>query len=177
MPSVMVKPPVICDVVIFSIMGGDDGGDFNRNKATVASTETACEERTAHPWAQDSRKVKLDRSVGPFLELLPGIDEILNTRRVNVRNGRAVENEGTKEGLRHVVGGWIYAVSRGALVPRAVNEADRTGVLATPSVSLDVIDDGRVDRGAIWVCEGLFETVDKDARRERVDLDVRVVGN
>lgn len=158
-------------------MGGNDRGDFNRDMATVANTKSTCNERTANPWAQDSRKVELDRSVGPFLELLPGIDEKLNTSRVNVGNGREVENECREEGLRRVVSGWIDAGSRGALVPRAVNEADGTNVLATPSVFFDVIDEGRVDGGTVWVCEGLFETVDKDARCERVELDVRIAGN
>lgn len=89
--------PVICDVVIFLIMGRDDGSDFNRDVTTVASTKSTSEERTTNPWAQDVRKVELDRSVGPFLELLPGVDEILDTGRVNVGNSREVENEGTKE--------------------------------------------------------------------------------
>lgn len=126
-------------------MGRDDGGDFNRDMATIASTESACEERTANPWAQDSRKVEFDRCVSPFLELLPGVDESLNTGRINVANGREVENEGTKEGLRRVVSGWILTASRGGLVPRAINEADGTDVLATSSVFFDVIDDGIVN--------------------------------
>lgn len=80
-------------------MGRDDRGDFNRDMSTVAKTKPACNERTANPWAQDSRKVELDRSVGPFLELLPGVDEILDTSRIDVGDRREIENEGTKEGL------------------------------------------------------------------------------
>lgn len=80
-------------------MGRDDRGDFNRDMSTIAKTKSACNERTANPWAQDSRKVELDRSVGPFLELLPGVDEILDTSRIDVGDRREIENEGTKEGL------------------------------------------------------------------------------
>src|SRR5258706_11718218 len=125
MHRAVVKPPVICDVVILLVMGRDDRGDFNRDMATVANTEAACEERTANPRAQNSRKVELNRSVGPFLELPPGVDENLNTSRIDVGDSSEVENDGTKEGFRPVVSGWIYPASRGGLVPRTVNEADR----------------------------------------------------
>ena len=140
-----MKLPVIRDEVIFLIMGRDDRGDFNRDMATVAKTKSARKERTANPWAQDSRKVELDRSVGPFLELLPGVDEELDASRIDVGDSREIENEGTKEGFRRVVSGWIYAASRSRLVPRTVNKANGAGVLATPSVCFDVIDEGRVD--------------------------------
>jgi len=130
----LVKLPVIRDGIVFSVVGRDDRGDFNRDMATVASTEPANQERTANPWAQDGRKVELDRSVSPFLELLPSVNEELYTSRIDVGNSREVENEGTKEWLRSVMGGGVYAAPRGGLVPRTVNEADGTGVLATSSV-------------------------------------------
>ena len=97
--SSVAKLPVIRDVVVFLVMGRDDGSDFNRDMATVASTKSASEERTAHPRAQDAGKVELDRTVGPFLELLSRVDEVLDTGRIDVGNSREVENEGTKERL------------------------------------------------------------------------------
>jgi len=139
------KPPVVRDGIIFLIVGRDDRGNFNRDMATVASTKPASKERTTNPWAQDGRKVEFDRAVDPFLELLPGVDEELYTGRIDIGNSREVENEGTKEWFRRVMSGGIYAGPRGGLVPRTINEADGTGVLATASVRLDVINKGRVD--------------------------------
>lgn len=69
---------------------------------------------------------------------------------------------------------WIYTASRGGFVPRAVNEADSTGILATASVLFNVIDKGSVNYGTIRECEGLLKAVDENTRRERVDLDMRI---
>lgn len=170
----LVKLPVIRDAIVLLIVGRDDRGDLNRDMAAIASTEPANKERTANPWAQDGRKVELDRSVGPFLELLPRVDEVLYTSRIDVGNSREVENEGTKEWLRSVMSGGINAAPRGRFVPRTINEANGTGVFATATVCFDVMDEAIIDSGTIWVCEGLFEAVDEDTRRERLDFDVRI---
>lgn len=65
------------------VLRWDDGGDLDWT-VIVARAEATGNDTATDPRAQDVRKVELDWLVGPFLELLASVDEVLDTSRIDV---------------------------------------------------------------------------------------------
>lgn len=119
--------------------------------------------------------MELDALVRPFLHLAPQVDQVLHTGRVKVGDGGKVEDDRPAPRLAQRIDVLDRLTLLGArVVPRSIPELDVAHVLASTSIRLDVVDDGRVDIRSVRVEERLFEPIDDDTLRRRFDLDGRV---
>ena len=139
-------------------------------------TESGSDQSTSDPGGENASKVEVDRSVGPFLDLFSGVDEVLNTSGIKIGNGRKVEDDGAEQrlGLLRLVLGFSVGLGRSRVIPRSVSLGNERLVLPTTSVSLDVFDNLVVDVRGVGVKERLLESVDDDTGRGFLDRDVSV---
>lgn len=129
----------------------------------------------------NARKVEGDLAVGVELDLAPDVDEVLNTGRVEVGDGRKVEDDGAQSGpgvdRLDLVIGRLFAIlleppDGTRAVPGPVAELGQALGLAAPRVGLDVVGQGVAVVRGVGEEERLAETVGEHAGRQRLDLDL-----
>jgi hypothetical protein len=74
--------PVKAWVSIVLASGRCDWCNLDRRRV-LPGAESTSNESTANPWGQDVRKVEVDRSVCPALEILASVDQVLDAGSIN----------------------------------------------------------------------------------------------
>lgn len=123
--------------------------------------------------------MECDLAVGVELDLLPGVNEVLHSGRVKVRDGREVEDDrpDARSGvLLDLLLGSLAVLrqppDRSRAVPGSVAELGRGFALARPSVRPDMVDEDVGVVGRVGVQERLGEPEDDDAGGGWLDLDL-----
>lgn len=180
----VISPCLFCLPLPLSPVGGgegvhgwQDGSDLVRTRMSDRTSipESTGDQCSSCPRSQDGGKVELYALVCPFLHLAPQVDQVLHTGRIQVGNGGKVENDRSTPRFAQRIDVLDRLTLLGArVVPRSIPELDVAHVLASTSIRLDVVDNGRVDVRSVRVEERLFEPIDDDTLRRRFDLDGRV---
>lgn len=118
--------------------------------------------------------MELDRTIGPFLHLRLGVDQILHTSGIKVGNSSKVKDNSLEYRLDHVslynrrrvllAGSWV--------IPRSVARCNLGVVTTSPGYLLGLFDKSVIDIRSVRVEERLFESVDYDAGRRVLNLDI-----
>jgi hypothetical protein len=76
---------------------GNDGCDFEGGTVSSSTlTETSGDQSSSNPRRKDTRKVELDRLIGPFLDLFPSVDQVLHTSGIQVGDSGEVHDDSSE---------------------------------------------------------------------------------